>query len=91
MLEYINQLGVPAIVVILILREILPHFSTKNEISTVEKYQQIKTLAGMEESINKINQQLEKNVLVTTKLVERVADLRTTVREAMIDCRRDKK
>lgn len=91
MLEYIDQLGVAAIVVILILREIIPYFTNKNEITMVEKYQQIKTLAGMEESINKINKQLEKNVLVTTKLVDRVADLRATVREAMIDCRRDKK
>lgn len=91
MLEYIDQLGVAAIVVILILREIIPHFTNTKEIDMVEKYSQLKTLACMEESIAKINKQLEKNVLITTKLVDRVTDLRATVREAIIDCRREKK
>lgn len=87
MTEYISELGVAAIVVILLLREILPHFTKKNGVPA-ERYIEIKTLASIEEAMRKTNHILSNQAQVTTLLVERVSELRSEVKEAMKDCRR---
>lgn len=87
MAEYINELGVAAIVVILLLREILPHFTKRNGNQT-SKYIEYKTLASIEEAMRQTNHALASQNRVTTQLVERVSELRIEVREAVKDCRR---
>ena len=91
--EYASELGVAAIVVILLLREILPHFTKKNgngngQISEASKYIEYKTLASIEDAMRKTNHALANHTQVTTLLVERVSELRSELKEISNEIRR---
>jgi len=93
--EYASELGVAAIVVILLLREILPHFTKKNgngtgtgQLSEASRYIEYKTLASIEDAMRKTNHALANHTQVTTLLVERVSELRSELKEISNEIRR---
>ena len=87
--EYASELGVAAIVVILLLREILPHFTKKNGQATeATRYIEYKTLASIEDAMRKTNHALANHTQVTTMLVERMSELRSEVKEISAEIRR---
>jgi hypothetical protein len=93
MTEYASELGVAAIVVILLLREILPHFTKKNgtgngQISEASRYIEYKTLASIEDAMRKTNHALANHTQVTTLLVERMSELRSEIKEISNEIRR---
>ena len=81
--------------VILLLREILPHFTKKNgngngngQISEASRYIEYKTLASIEDAMRKTNHALANHNQVTTLLVERVSELRSEIKEISNEIRR---
>jgi len=90
--EYVSELGLATIIVILILRELLPLFTKmKNGTNGTPGFLEWKTMASIEEAIRQTNHALRNTTQVTTQLVERVSELRSEVRQAITDCRRKEK